>query len=51
MIESLAPDTVAIPIRVMDDTWSDDDITDFYWAMRRLGEEYADAMKWVGNDL
>jgi len=48
MRETLAPDTLGIPICIIDDTWSDSDITSFYWDMRKIGEEYAAAMNWVG---
>ena len=46
MMENLAPDTLAIPICVLDNTWSDNDITDLYHAMRNISEEYARAMHW-----
>jgi hypothetical protein len=51
MMETLAPDTLGIPICIIDDTWTDGDITDFYWGMRKIGEEYAANMKWVGGTL
>jgi Uroporphyrinogen decarboxylase (URO-D) len=47
MMENLAPDTLAIPICVLDKTWSDNDITDLYDAMRKISEEYARAMHWT----
>jgi hypothetical protein len=31
------------------DTWSDDDITSFYWDMRKVAEEYAANMRWAGD--
>ncbi len=46
MMETLAPDTVGIPLCIVDDSWSDGDITDLYWEMRRIGEEYAANMRW-----
>jgi hypothetical protein len=46
MMEALAPDVIAIPYCIVDNTWSDADITDFYWDMRKIGEEYARAMRW-----
>jgi hypothetical protein len=48
MMESLAPDTLAIPICIVDNTWSDNDITDLYHEMRKISEEYARAMRWRG---
>lgn len=48
MMESLAPDTIGIPMCIIDDTWSDSDITGLYWEMRKVAEEYAANMKWVG---
>ena len=48
MMETLAPDTIGIPICSVDDSWSDSDITDLYWEMRRIAEAYAANMKWVG---
>ena len=47
MMESLAPDTLAIPICILDKTWSDDDITGLYHEMRKISEEYARAMRWA----
>ena len=49
MMETLAPDTIAIPYCIVDDTWSDGDITAFYWDMRKIAEEYAANMRWVGE--
>jgi hypothetical protein len=49
MMESLAPDTLAIPICILDKTWSDDDITCLYHEMRKISEEYARAMNWAHN--
>ena len=50
MLESLSPDTVGIPICIIDGTWTDNDITDFYWDMRKIGEAYAAAMNWLGDN-
>ena len=50
MMETLAPDTVGIPMCVLDDSWHDDDITSLYWEMRKIAEEYARNMRWVGAD-
>jgi hypothetical protein len=47
MMECLAPDTLAIPICILDKTWSDDDITSLYHEMRKISEEYARAMHWA----
>jgi Uroporphyrinogen decarboxylase (URO-D) len=47
MMETLAPDTLAIPICIVDNTWSDDDITGLYHEMRKISEEYAGAMHWA----
>ena len=41
MMETLAPDTVGIPICMVDDSWTDSDITALYWEMRKISEEYA----------
>jgi len=46
MMVNLAPDTLAIPICVLDKTWSDNDITHLYHDMRKISEEYARAMHW-----
>lgn len=47
MMESLAPDVPAIPICIVDNTWSDSDITDLYHEMRKISEEYARNMRWA----
>jgi uroporphyrinogen-III decarboxylase len=46
MMESLAPDTLGVPLCIVDDSWSDSDITDLYWEMRKIAEEYAANMRW-----
>ncbi len=46
MMETLAPDTIGMPMCIVDDTWADSDITALYWEMRRIAEEYAANMKW-----
>ena len=48
MMENLAPDTLGIPYCVVDGSWTDGDITSFYWDMRKISEEYARNMRWVG---
>lgn len=48
MMESLAPDTIAIPYCIVDRTWPASDVTGFYWEMRKIAEEYARQMRWVG---
>jgi hypothetical protein len=50
MMETLAPDTIAIPYCIVDNTWSDSDITSFYWDMRKIADEYAANMRWVGDE-
>ena len=47
MMEALAPDTIAIPICILDDHWSDADITALYHDMRKISEEYARAVRWT----
>jgi hypothetical protein len=46
MMEALAPDTLAIPICILDNTWRDEEITGLYHDMRKISEEYARAMHW-----
>lgn len=48
MMETLAPDAIGIPICMLDDSWSDSDITTLYWEMRKIGDEYARNIRWVG---
>ena len=50
MMEALAPDTLAIPICLVDHTWSDDDIRGLYHDMRKISEEYARAIRWPKPD-
>jgi len=49
MMETLAPDTVGIPVCTIEESWSDDDITSFYWDMREIANEYAANMRWAGT--
>ena len=47
VMECLAPDVVGVPICTVDEGWTDDEITAFYWDMRKIGAEYARNMRWV----
>lgn len=47
IMESLAPDTLAIPICIVDNTWSDGDVTELYHEMRKISAEYARNMRWA----
>jgi len=47
MMENLAPDTLAIPICIVDRSWSDSDITDLYHEMRKISEEFAHNIRWA----
>lgn len=47
MMECLAPETIAIPYCLVDQTWADDDITCLYCEMRKIAEEYARNMRWA----
>jgi len=49
MAETLAPDVVGIPVCLVDDTWRDDDVTALYWEMRKISDQYAANMRWVGR--
>lgn len=49
-METLAPDVVSIPHVFVDDTWHDDDVTALYWDMRKIADEYAANMNWVGGE-
>jgi hypothetical protein len=45
-METLAPDVIGVPLCFVDDTWSDEDVIDLYWEMRRISDEYAANMRW-----
>jgi hypothetical protein len=45
-MELLAPDVIAIPVCILDDSWSDEDVTALYWDMRAISNEYAANMRW-----
>ena len=49
MMECFAPDVVAVPMAFVDDDWPDDDVTAFYWEMRKIADEYAANMKWANS--
>ena len=48
LMEILAPDDFAIPICMLptDDWTDDDDITQLYWEMRRVADEFAANIRW-----
>ena len=45
-METLGPDVIGVPCCFVDDNWHDDDITQLYWDMRKIGNEYAANMRW-----
>jgi Uroporphyrinogen decarboxylase (URO-D) len=49
MMETLAPDVVGVPLCFVDDTWADPEITQLYWEMRKIADEYAANMKWLAS--
>jgi hypothetical protein len=46
MMETLAPNTVGVPVCTIDASWPDDVIVDFYWEMRKIADAYAASMNW-----
>jgi hypothetical protein len=46
-METLGPDVIGVPCCFVDDTWHDDDITQLYWDLRKIGDEYAANMHWA----
>jgi hypothetical protein len=46
-MEMLAPDVIGMPVCILDDSWSDEDVTALYWDMRRISDEYAASMRWA----
>lgn len=46
MMETLAPDTLGVPMPIVNDSWSDAEIADLYHTMREIGREYAANMRW-----
>jgi hypothetical protein len=48
IMETLAPNVVGVPLCFVDDTWADEDVTGLYWEIRKIANEYAANMKWVG---
>lgn len=46
LMEELAPDVIALPVAQVDDSWSDAEITDLYYAMREVAVEYAANIRW-----
>lgn len=45
----LTPDTVAIPLVFLNETWTDDALTELYLALRTVSERYAREMQWMGE--
>ncbi len=48
-METLGPHVIGVPCCFIDDAWHDDDVTQLYWEMRKIGDEYAANMHWKGN--
>jgi len=47
LMEHLAPDVYAIPSCYVEPSlWADEDITQLYWEMRKVSEEFAANMRW-----
>ncbi len=49
LMEQLAPEVIALPMPQVDNSWSDAEITDLYYAMREVAVEYAANMRWCEN--
>ena len=45
----LAPDVVGIPLVWLNETWTDEDIRDLYFNLKKISEEYAKSMRWKQN--
>jgi len=43
---TLSPDTVALPLLFLNETWSDDDIRAVYTDLRNISERYAAEIRW-----
>lgn len=50
MMEIFAPDVVALPMPIVNDSWRDAQIVELYEAMREVGREYAARMHWRTGD-
>jgi hypothetical protein len=48
-VETLSPDVILIPLCMVDNTWSDADVTDLYMEMRKVSNEYAKYFRWQNN--
>jgi hypothetical protein len=46
LMEELAPEVIALPVPQVDDSWSDAEIIELYYAMREVAIEYAANMRW-----
>jgi hypothetical protein len=46
---SLSPDVVGIPLIWLNETWTDSDITDIFFDMKKISEKYADSMNWIDS--
>lgn len=46
-MEMLAPDVIGMPVCILDESWSDEDVTALYWEMRAISNEYAASMRWA----
>lgn len=51
MAEALAPDTIGVPVCIMDgQAYSDEDILETYLSLRKISEGYAAEMRWAEGD-
>jgi uroporphyrinogen-III decarboxylase len=46
MMETLAPDTIGLPMPIVNDDWSDAEIADLWGGMAEIGREYAASLRW-----
>ncbi len=46
-MEMLAPDVIGVPVCILDNSWSDEDVTALYWDMRKISNEYAASLRWA----
>jgi hypothetical protein len=44
--DKLSPDVIAIPLLLLDETWTDSAVTELYSTLRKISERYANEINW-----
>jgi hypothetical protein len=48
-VDILAPEVIAVPLAFLNETWTEEAVTELYSALRTISERFAREMRWIGE--